>query len=72
MAALPLYVITPLLQHFVPPENFESSIMASYMPPVPGLMGEPEDIARTIAFLASDDARMVNGAVLAVDFGTAA
>jgi meso-butanediol dehydrogenase/(S,S)-butanediol dehydrogenase/diacetyl reductase len=65
-------VITPFLQHFVPPENFEPSIMAYYMPPVPGLMGEPEDIARTITFLASDDARMVNGAVLAVDFGTVA
>ena len=57
-------VITPFLQHFVPPENFEPSVMAYYMPPVPGLMGEPEDIARTITFLASDDARMVNGAVL--------
>ena len=38
-------VITPFLQHFVPPENFEPSIMGYYMPPVPGLMGEPEDIA---------------------------
>jgi NAD(P)-dependent dehydrogenase (short-subunit alcohol dehydrogenase family) len=35
-------------------------------------MGEPEDIARTVAFLASDDARMINGAALAVDFGTVA
>jgi meso-butanediol dehydrogenase/(S,S)-butanediol dehydrogenase/diacetyl reductase len=65
-------VITPFLQHFVPPENFESSIMAYYMPPVPGLMGEPEDIARAVTFLASDDARMINGAALPVDFGTVA
>lgn len=65
-------VITPLLQHFVPREDFEQSIMGYYLPPVPGLMGEPEDVGRTITFLASDDARMVNGAALAVDFGTVA
>jgi NAD(P)-dependent dehydrogenase (short-subunit alcohol dehydrogenase family) len=33
---------------------------------------EPEDMARTVLFLCSDDARHVNGAVLAVDGGLSA
>jgi len=65
-------VLTPFLQHFVPPENFEPSVMAYYLPPVPSLMGEPIDIAQAVVFLASDAARMINGAALVADFGTLA
>ena len=65
-------VITPLLQHFVPPEGFEQQILSYYFPPVPGQMGEPVDIANAIAFLASDEARMINGAALVADFGVVA
>jgi len=65
-------VMTPLLQHFMPPENFEQSVMAYYLPPVPSLMGEPIDIAHAVVFLASDEARMINGAALVADFGTVA
>jgi NAD(P)-dependent dehydrogenase (short-subunit alcohol dehydrogenase family) len=32
-------------------------------------VGQPEDIAAAIAFLASDDARFITGAALAVDGG---
>lgn len=65
-------VITPILQHFIPREDFEQSVMGYYLPPVPGLMGEPEDVGRVITFLASDDARMINGAAVPLDFGTTA
>ena len=36
---------------------------------VAGAVGQPEDIAAAIAFLASDEARFVNGATLVVDGG---
>ena len=32
-------------------------------------LGEPDDIANALLYLASDDANFINGAVLAVDGG---
>ena len=37
--------------------------------PLTGAMGQPEDIAAAVAYLASDDARFVTGTVLTVDGG---
>jgi NAD(P)-dependent dehydrogenase (short-subunit alcohol dehydrogenase family) len=37
-----------------------------------GRVAQPEDIAAVIAFLASDDARFVNGVILPVDGGLTA
>jgi meso-butanediol dehydrogenase/(S,S)-butanediol dehydrogenase/diacetyl reductase len=65
-------ILTPLTLQFEQREDFEPSVMAYYMPPVPGLMGQPEDVAPIITFLASDEARLINGVALPADFGTTA
>lgn len=63
---------TPLGRFFQRREDFEQHVVDYSAPPKPGHFAEPEDIARLIAFLASDDARMVNGAVLTADGGALA
>ena len=63
-AVCPSVVATPALG-LEPPER-----LAAFMVRVPlGHAAEPEDIAAAIAYLASNDARYVSGAVLAVDGG---
>ena len=39
---------------------------ASAGPPGPGL-GEPEDVANTVLFLASDESKFINGAEMLID-----
>ena len=65
-------VRTPLGRFFMRREDFEQHIIDYSAPPKRGHFAEPIDIARVIAFLASDDARMVNGVALLADGGTLA
>lgn len=65
-------VRSPLLRHFQPRDDFEQQLINYSRTPVPNQMFEPRDAAQVIAFLASDDARMVNGAALVADGGTLA
>jgi meso-butanediol dehydrogenase/(S,S)-butanediol dehydrogenase/diacetyl reductase len=63
---------TNMITGFIPREDFEQQLIAYYSPPPPGRLSKPEDIASSIAYLASKEARMINGAVLVCDGGTLA
>src|SRR5262249_42118562 len=52
--------------------DLDQHIIDYSSPPKPGYLCEPIEIARVIAFLASDDARMVNGVGLLADGGALA
>jgi meso-butanediol dehydrogenase/(S,S)-butanediol dehydrogenase/diacetyl reductase len=68
----PAGIQTDLISNFIPRADFEPQLIAYFSPPKPGKMWKPEDMAKSIAYLASDDARMINGAVLVCDGGTLA
>jgi len=69
-AIAPGAVRTPLVDNYQMPEDVDFALMAGYM----GFrdMSEPEDIAAAFAFLASDEARHVHGAIWSVDAGLTA
>ncbi|WEK42037.1 MAG: SDR family NAD(P)-dependent oxidoreductase [Candidatus Sphingomonas colombiensis] len=50
-----------------PAGDIDWSLMMRHAPKLDGGAAEPEDIAATVAFLASDEARKISGATLAVD-----
>ena len=61
---------TPLLEQFMPPKGIDYELLGRS-----SLIEErcqPEDIARMICFTASDEARLVNGAIQSVDGGATA
>jgi NAD(P)-dependent dehydrogenase (short-subunit alcohol dehydrogenase family) len=60
-------VATPMSQRAQSDEHILSRL--PQLQPLTGAMGTPEDIAGTGAFLLSDDARFITGAVLTVDGG---
>ncbi|KPK06116.1 MAG: 3-oxoacyl-ACP synthase [Betaproteobacteria bacterium SG8_39] len=63
-AVCPGFVATPILKQM--PEN----VLADMAKKVPcGRLGTPEEVANVFAFLASDEASYINGAVISVDGG---
>ena len=70
-AICPGAVATPLAQNTVLPEGADFNLVGKLLPLLPD-MGYPEDIAAGVAFLASDDARFMTGAALAMDGGQTA
>ena len=64
-AIAPGSVPTPATQGFVPPEQYEQR--AKNIPLRRN--GRPEDVAHAVAFLLSDEAEFINGAMLAIDGG---
>jgi NAD(P)-dependent dehydrogenase (short-subunit alcohol dehydrogenase family) len=68
----PAGIVSPFIQNFIPRPDFEPALVAYYSPPVAHRLSRPEDVAKAIAFLASDDVPMVTGAVLVADWGTLA
>lgn len=69
-AIAPAGVLTPLALGFQPADNIDAELMKPYV----GFRGlaTPEEIAAVFAFVASDDARSIHGAVLSVDNGVTA
>lgn len=68
-AVAPGVVETPLTADRLNTARFHANVVGT-MPL--GRVAQPEDIAAVVAFLASDDARMVTGQVIAVDGGQTA
>ncbi|BEV15437.1 SDR family oxidoreductase [Herbaspirillum sp. DW155] len=65
-AVAPTYIVTPLLQEL----EKEQTQMARWMTMTPqGRMGRPEEIAEVVAFLASDAASLMTGAIVNADGG---
>ena len=58
---------TPAVHEAFVPEQLKSEVSATTM----GRLGRPEEPAKTVAFLASDDASFITGAELFVDGGAA-
>jgi 3-oxoacyl-[acyl-carrier protein] reductase len=63
-AVAPGYIITEMTEKL--PEEAKNKLKE--MIPL-GFLGEPSDVAKTAAFLASDDARYITGQVIQVDGG---
>jgi NAD(P)-dependent dehydrogenase (short-subunit alcohol dehydrogenase family) len=68
----PAGITSPFIRNFIPRPDFEPSLVAYYSPPIAHRLSSPDDVAKTIAFLASDDVPMITGAVLVADWGTLA
>ena len=66
-AVCPGGMMTPQVTEFTAPDNADFKLIMRIAAPR-GLM-EPHDVATVIAFLASDDAAAVHGAVYAIDNG---
>jgi NAD(P)-dependent dehydrogenase (short-subunit alcohol dehydrogenase family) len=70
-AVAPAGIDTPITQSFVFPEGVKLEEFAKIMPPT-GEMAQPEEVANLVAFLASDEARFISGAIVPIDMGVTA
>lgn len=66
----PAGVKTPLMGQFAPPEGADPQLLGR-LGLVPKLT-HPEEVAESMAYLASEAARSINGVALALDFGNSA
>ena len=72
-AVSPAVVVTPIYGAFIDPAEIEDTLTSGFgaFHPI-GRVGRPEEIARTVDFLLSDDAGWVTGAVWDIDGGVMA
>ena len=70
VAIAPVATHTPMLPTFMSKNEVDEEGLARYVATVPlGRLNQPEDVARTAVFLASDDAAMITGSCIEVDGG---
>ncbi len=73
VAIAPVATETPMLPTFMAKTEVDEEGRARYIATVPlGRLNQPEDLARTAVFLASDDAAMITGSCVLVDGGRCA
>lgn len=71
-AVSPGPVLTPGLANLAPDEASAQQLLTAFASAVPmGRLGEPDEIAKAVSFLASDDASFITGIELFVDGGVA-
>ena len=66
-AVAPGGVDTPLSRGFTMPDDADMTFMAKMMAPLG--MAEPDDLASLFAYIASDEARYMTGAIVSMDAG---
>ena len=70
VAIAPVATETPMLAQFMGKGGISGDALARTIASVPlGRLNQPEDLARTAVFLASDDAAMITGSCIEVDGG---
>jgi 3-oxoacyl-[acyl-carrier protein] reductase len=70
VAIAPVATETPMLAQFMGKAGMSEEMLARTVATVPlGRLNQPEDLARTAVFLASDDAAMITGSCIVVDGG---
>lgn len=70
VALAPVATHTPMLPVFMNKPEVDAEGLARYVATIPlGRLNQPEDVARTAVFLASDEAAMITGSWVAVDGG---
>jgi 3-oxoacyl-[acyl-carrier protein] reductase len=70
VAIAPVATETPMLAQFIGKRGMDADALARTVATVPlGRLNQPDDIARTAVFLASDDAAMITGSCIEVDGG---